>query len=202
MVHINLGNQVTFSSVFRVVCPQKIRYLCRPGFAAELCVLGRSLRDVPDGSQGGWRSHVFSCSFYCHWGLEGVWTNQSIITRTYIQGGSLNLRRFCQLFCGSSAFVHLGFQVCHFHNSYLLITSLSNWQKGVEKFATMLTKFMQRLWPKLLSLMSSLKDSTVIGACYIFVASLVCLVNVREHILVKDPTLRVWTSQNMCRSCV
>ena len=76
MVHINLGNQVTFSSVFRVVCPPKIRYLCRPGFAAELCVLGRSLRDVPDGSQGGVRSHVFSCSVYCHWGLEGVWTNQ------------------------------------------------------------------------------------------------------------------------------
>ena len=47
---------------------------------------------------------------------------------------------------------------------------------------------------KLLSLMSSLKDSTVIGGCYIFVASLVCLVNVREHILVKNPTL--------CRSYV
>ena len=127
MVHINLGNQVTFSSVFRVVCPQKIRYLCRPGFAAELCVLGRSLRDVPDGSQGGVRSHVFSCSVYCHWGLEGVWTNQLLghISKVAhsIYAGFANFSVALQLF-----FIW----DFRFATSSFLMTSLSNWQKELK----------------------------------------------------------------------
>ena len=135
----------SFPSVFRVVCPPKsdisvfqvlqLNSVCLVVLSVTFPMAVRAV--------GGPMS--FPAAFIATEALKVFELFNCLILKRPIQGGSLNLCRFCQLFCGSSAFVHLGFQVCHFHNSYLLITSLSNCQKGVEKFATMLTKFMQRL---------------------------------------------------------
>ena len=54
------------------------------------------------------------------------------------------LPTFLWLFSFSSSGIS-GLQLLQF---IFLITSISNRQKGVDKFATMLTKFMQPLWPK------------------------------------------------------
>ena len=43
----------------------------RPGDAAERVVLGGALGDDPHGCEVFLWTHAFSCSFPCHWGLQG-----------------------------------------------------------------------------------------------------------------------------------